>query len=67
MKLKNMIARIRKGAVTVDWVVLTAAIVGLGIAVLTAVGGGVAGVAEGIGNDIAGQAPPDFTAVAPTE
>ena len=28
------------GAVTVDWVVLTAAIVGLGIAVLTSVGGG---------------------------
>ena len=30
-----------EGAVTVDWVVLTAAIVGLGIAVLTAVSGGV--------------------------
>ena len=29
------------GAVTVDWVVLTAAIVGLGIAVLAAVSGGV--------------------------
>ncbi|MGY6549643.1 MAG: Flp family type IVb pilin [Roseinatronobacter sp.] len=29
------------GAVTVDWVVLTAAIVGLGIAVITAVRGGV--------------------------
>ena len=28
------------GAVTVDWVVLTAAIVGLGIAVLTSVKGG---------------------------
>ncbi|MBM7068214.1 Flp family type IVb pilin [Actibacterium sp. 188UL27-1] len=29
------------GAVTVDWVVLTAAIVGLGIAVLASVSGGV--------------------------
>lgn len=29
------------GAVTVDWVVLTAGIVGLGIIVMTSVGGGV--------------------------
>ena len=29
------------GAVTVDWVVLTAAIVGLGIVVMTTVGGGI--------------------------
>jgi len=36
------------GAVTVDWVVLTAAVVGLGIAVVTAVKGG----AEGMGNNI---------------
>jgi len=28
------------GAVTVDWVVLTAAIVGLGIAIMATVGGG---------------------------
>ena len=33
------------GAVTVDWVVLTAAIVGLGIAVLTSVGGSTKDVA----------------------
>ena len=32
--------RDESGAVTVDWVVLTAAIVGLGIAVLTSVSGG---------------------------
>ena len=41
--LKNLI-NFRKdedGAVTVDWVVLTAAIVGLGIAVLASVRGGV--------------------------
>jgi Flp pilus assembly pilin Flp len=38
------------GAVTVDWVVLTAAIVGLGIAVLTSVGGGT----TELGNKISG-------------
>jgi Flp pilus assembly pilin Flp len=32
------------GAVTVDWVVLTAGIVGLGIIVMTSVGGGVTGL-----------------------
>lgn len=41
MKLFNMINNFRNdesGAVTIDWVVLTAAIVGLGIAVLASVG-----------------------------
>ena len=32
------------GAVTVDWVVLTAAVVGLGLAVMTVIKPGVAGV-----------------------
>jgi len=36
------------GAVTVDWVVLTAAIVGLGIAVLGSVRGGATDMAENI-------------------
>ena len=42
MKILRLIRRFDReeaGAVTVDWVVLTAAIVGLGIAVLTTVGG----------------------------
>ena len=34
-------AKNESGAVTVDWVVLTAAIVGLGIAVVASVGGGI--------------------------
>jgi len=34
-------ARDEDGAVTVDWVVLTAALVGLGIAVLSVVSGGI--------------------------
>lgn len=42
------------GAVTVDWVVLTAAIVGLGIAVLTTVGNQTASYAEEISSELTG-------------
>ncbi len=55
MKLFNMIKNFRNdesGAVTVDWVVLTAAIVGLGIAVLTSVGGGVTDLSSDIANNL---------------
>jgi Flp pilus assembly pilin Flp len=44
MKLLNLFKSFRSdesGAVTVDWVVLTAAIVGLGMVVMTTVGGGI--------------------------
>ena len=44
------------GAVTVDWVVLTAAIVGLGIVVMTTVGGGVTTLSTNISTKISGQA-----------
>jgi hypothetical protein len=37
------------GAVTVDWVVLTAAVIGLGLLVLTSMGGAVTTAAEEIG------------------
>ena len=50
MKLFDLIKTFsndESGAVTVDWVVLTAAIVGLGIAVIVAVSGGV--------NDLGGK------------
>jgi Flp pilus assembly pilin Flp len=40
------------GAVTVDWVVLTAAIVGLGIAVLTTVSQGAETLATDIGTEL---------------
>lgn len=40
------------GAVTVDWVVLTAAIVGLGIAVLGTVRGGATDLAGDIGTEL---------------
>lgn len=41
LKFIKLFAKDEDGAVTVDWVVLTAAIVGLGIAVLGVVRGGV--------------------------
>ena len=40
------------GAVTVDWVVLTAAIVGLGLLVFTFVRPAVSNLAQGIGNKL---------------
>lgn len=40
------------GAVTVDWVVLTAAVVGLGVAGVAAVKGGVDGLATSISTEM---------------
>ena len=40
------------GAVTVDWVVLTAAIVGLGLAVVTSVRSGVSSLGTNISNSL---------------
>ena len=40
------------GAVTVDWVVLTAAIVGLGLLVFNFIRPAVSNLAEGIGNEL---------------
>ena len=58
MKLFNLINRFRAdedGAVTFDWVVLTAAIVGLGIAVLTTVGGATDDYGQTIGSHLSSQ------------
>jgi len=52
--IKNF-AKDESGAVTVDWVVLTAAIVGLGIAVLTSVGGGVTSLSGKISSQLSAQ------------
>ena len=55
MKLFDLIKKFHNdesGAVTVDWVVLTAAIVGLGIAVIVAVGPSIVELAEGIGAEV---------------
>lgn len=49
--IKNF-AKDDAGAVTVDWVVLTAALVGLGVALLATVGTEVGKLSNGIGNDL---------------
>lgn len=43
------------GAVTVDWVVLTAAIVGLGVAVITTIGNGALDTSTGVGAHLSSQ------------
>ncbi len=51
MQIINLIKNFHNdesGAVTVDWVVLTAAIVGLGLAVVASVSGGVNSLGESI-------------------
>lgn len=50
-KIKNFVTD-ESGAVTVDWVVLTAAIVGLGIAVVASVRGGVEGMGTAISSSL---------------
>jgi Flp pilus assembly pilin Flp len=45
-KLFNKFRNDESGAVTVDWVVLTAAIVGLGVIVITVVGDSIESVAD---------------------
>jgi Flp pilus assembly pilin Flp len=55
MKLLNIFKSFKNdesGAVTVDWVVLTAAIVGLGLVVMTTVSGGMNTAASSISTDL---------------
>ncbi|SMH53056.1 Flp family type IVb pilin [Maritimibacter sp. HL-12] len=55
MKIVNFFKTFKNdesGAVTVDWVVLTAAIVGLGIAVLMSVSGSTTDLADAIGDKL---------------
>lgn len=57
MKLYNLIKTFKNdeaGAVTVDWVVLTAAIVGLGIAVIAAVSSGTTSLGNNISAALSG-------------
>jgi len=57
MKLYNLIKTFKNdeaGAVTVDWVVLTAAIVGLGIAVIAAVSSGTTSLGDNISAALSG-------------
>ena len=52
--IKNF-AKSESGAVTVDWVVLTAAIVGLGLAVMAVVSGGVQDLSNAIDTQLTDQ------------
>jgi Flp pilus assembly pilin Flp len=68
MKLVNILNTFRNdesGAVTVDWVVLTAAIVGLGIAVLASVSQGTTELAGKISTEMSGLDVVTYTADAP--
>lgn len=56
MKLFTKFANDESGAVTVDWVVLTAAIVGIAIAVITLISGGINTAAEAIDAELDGAA-----------
>jgi Flp pilus assembly pilin Flp len=49
------------GAVTVDWVVLTSAVVGLAIAVLATVSNGTKAIGETISKDLAARTIVDYT------
>lgn len=58
MKLFKLFKNFRndeEGAVTVDWVVLTAAVIGLGVVALTAVKGGTAILVTKISTSLAGK------------
>ena len=58
MKFLNLFKAFKSdesGAVTVDWVVLTAAIVGLGMVVMTTVGGGIESLGGEIVTDLSNQ------------
>ena len=55
LKLRKLFKSFRadeSGAVTVDWVVLTAAIVGLGMVVMNTVGGGIEDLGQKIVDDL---------------
>lgn len=52
--IKNF-ATNESGAVTVDWVVLTAALVGLGLAVMAVVSGGVQDLSQDMDTQLVGQ------------
>ena len=52
MELFTKFTSSESGAVTVDWVVLTAAIVGIAIAVITLISGGIESAANGINTEL---------------
>jgi Flp pilus assembly pilin Flp len=61
LNLMNHFAKDEDGAVTVDWVVLTAAIVGLGLIVMNTIKPGVTGGAANINTKLTAAAAGNFT------
>ena len=57
MEMIKTFAKSESGAVTVDWVVLTAAIVGLGLAVMAVVSGGVEDLSGNISSTLTSTDP----------
>ena len=58
LKLRKLFKNFKSdesGAVTVDWVVLTAAIVGLGMVVMKTVGGGISSLGDTVVTDLEGR------------
>ena len=55
IKFINKFRNDEEGAVTVDWVVLTAAVVGLGVAGVSTVSGGVNTLATAIQTGVSGK------------
>ena len=52
LKLINQFVTVEEGAVTVDWVVLTAAIVGIGFIVITTVARGATDQSSGLNDHL---------------
>lgn len=57
MKVFDTFLESEEGAVTVDWIVLTAAIVGLGLAVISIVAGGALDHSTGLGGWMSSKDP----------
>ena len=57
MEMIKSFAKSESGAVTVDWVVLTAAIVGLGLAVMAVVSGGIEDLSTNISDTLTNTDP----------
>jgi len=57
MEMIKSFAKSESGAVTVDWVVLTAAIVGLGLAVMAVVSGGIEDLSSDISDTLTNTDP----------
>lgn len=67
MKLINLFKSFKNdesGAVTVDWVVLTAAIVGLGLVVMQSVGGGIETMGDNIVTELEADGAVGYVAAA---